>query len=122
MANFRYRLLVIDDEPLNQELLASSLSAGVMRSKSHSMKHTQVGGRIARHRRETMNLLIPRNRKILPSPSTFTLVRIGYPRRVKISIFTPFSQTCLSPYLRRIAYASPEMLPLASNHEREISR
>ena len=27
MANFHYRLLVIDDEPLNQELLASSLSA-----------------------------------------------------------------------------------------------
>ena len=27
MANFRYRLLVIDDEPLNQELLAISLSA-----------------------------------------------------------------------------------------------
>ena len=27
MANFHYRLLVIDDEPLNRELLASSLSA-----------------------------------------------------------------------------------------------
>jgi len=27
VANFRYRLLVIDDEPLNQELLAISLSA-----------------------------------------------------------------------------------------------
>jgi CheY-like chemotaxis protein len=27
VANFHYRLLVIDDEPLNRELLASSLSA-----------------------------------------------------------------------------------------------
>jgi hypothetical protein len=41
------------------------------------MKHTQVGGRIARRGRETMNLLIHRKRIILPFPTTVTLVRIG---------------------------------------------
>jgi hypothetical protein len=116
VANFHYRLLVIDDEPLNQELLASSLSAGIVQHEAHAgWRPYRAAGK--------------GNDESADSPQTdnSTISYHGHARahwlrrRVTISIFTPFSLTSITPNLRRIVYASREMLPLAFNREREIS-